>query len=350
MAARPLIHILFEIKDGPWGGGNQFLKALRSFFISKSIYSDTAEAASVVLFNSHHHLEAVADLKRRHPEKVFLHRCDGPIFVVRGSGWEVDRTIFRHNERIADGSIFQSQWSRDRAKQEGMRSNRFETVIHNAPDSALFHPAPRPSRDPGGKVRLLAMSWSTNPKKGFDAYAHLDEHLDMERYSMTFIGKTPEPFRRIRVIPPLNSLEVADAMRAHDIFISASHLEACSNAIVEALNCGIPALVRNNSSQPELVRDPRLVFKDRFDLIPTLDRVAAELDDIRRGLRPETMEEVGSRYAEFASEVFSKVAGPGGPGPKRLSAPALARMRLGNGFDRLRARIGFHRGATAALP
>jgi hypothetical protein len=151
MDPRPLIHILFEIKDGPWGGGNQFLKALRSFFISRSIYSETPEAASVILFNSHHHLEAVADLKRRHPEKVFLHRCDGPIFVVRGSGWEVDRTIFRHNERIADGSIFQSQWSRDRAKEEGMASNRFETVIHNAPTPNCSVPLPIPPRIPKGR-------------------------------------------------------------------------------------------------------------------------------------------------------------------------------------------------------
>ena len=37
------LHFLFDFKEGPWGGGNQFLKALRNYFREKGIYSENAE-------------------------------------------------------------------------------------------------------------------------------------------------------------------------------------------------------------------------------------------------------------------------------------------------------------------
>lgn len=333
------IHILFEIKDEPWGGGNQFLKALRAYFRSRSLYAESAADAGVVLFNSHHHLDRVAALKRAHPDKVFLHRCDGPIRVVRGSGWEIDRAIFRHNARIADGTVFQSEWSRAQAAREGMPRNRFEAVIHNAPDPGIFHPAAGPRSEASGKVRVLAMSWSTNALKGFDVYSHLDRNLDFGRYEMTFIGNAPEPFRNIRMVPPLPSQGVAEELRNHDLFLSASHLEACSNAIVEALNCRVPALVRDNSSQPELVRDARMVFRGVGDVLESLDRVSADLGGIKEGLRPETMAEVGGRYAAFAEEVASALRQAGAAGPKRLSVAGRLGILLGGLTDRIRLKL-----------
>lgn len=33
------IHILCEFVEGPWGGGNQFLKALRRYLRKKGVYS-----------------------------------------------------------------------------------------------------------------------------------------------------------------------------------------------------------------------------------------------------------------------------------------------------------------------
>ena len=46
------IHILYLFKDGPWGGGNQFLKALRNEFIKMNFYEEIPEKADVILFNS----------------------------------------------------------------------------------------------------------------------------------------------------------------------------------------------------------------------------------------------------------------------------------------------------------
>ncbi len=47
------IHILYNFREGPWGGGNQFLKALRGQLQGRGVYVDTPEDADVIIFNSY---------------------------------------------------------------------------------------------------------------------------------------------------------------------------------------------------------------------------------------------------------------------------------------------------------
>src|SRR5687768_998092 len=105
------IHILFEFVDGPWGGGNQFLKSLKNEFVRMGIYEEVAEKADVILLNSHHQIEEVKKIKQMFPTKIFLHRIDGPISLTRGNDEQTDKLIFDLNNSIADISIFQSIWS-----------------------------------------------------------------------------------------------------------------------------------------------------------------------------------------------------------------------------------------------
>ncbi len=72
-------HFLSSIVDGPWGGGNQFLKCLKSWLESQSCYAKTPEDADLFLFNSHQHTLEVARIKRLYPKKPFIHRIDGPM-------------------------------------------------------------------------------------------------------------------------------------------------------------------------------------------------------------------------------------------------------------------------------
>lgn len=106
------IHILKELFDSPFGGGNQFLKALKKSFIKKGIYEENPEKADVYLFNSHHNIKKLLRLKLKHKKKLIIHRIDGPLYVVRGQYLEVDYEIYELNNLIADGTVFQSEWSK----------------------------------------------------------------------------------------------------------------------------------------------------------------------------------------------------------------------------------------------
>src|SRR3989339_667991 len=95
------IHIVFKFKNGPWGGGNQFLKALCDEFKKNGIYEDDPAKADAILFNSHHKLKEVLKLKFKYPQKKFIHRIDGPIFLIRGKDFTIDKAIFDFSKKIA---------------------------------------------------------------------------------------------------------------------------------------------------------------------------------------------------------------------------------------------------------
>lgn len=96
-------HIAMSLDDGPTGGGNQFLKALRGAWRATARYAEDPSSADVVLFNSFQHLRAAADLRARLPKAVFLHRADGSRAytirrTIRETRWRFARIDFSPTE------------------------------------------------------------------------------------------------------------------------------------------------------------------------------------------------------------------------------------------------------------
>ena len=296
-------HILHDIREGPYGGGNQFLKSLRDCFRRDGVYEESARRADAILFNSHQKLGEALSLKRRDPGKTFVHRVDGPVSEIRDSHERIDGMIYRANRVLADGTVFQTDWSRERNRDLGMPPSRFETVIMNAPDPRLFYPGKTRSLDSSRRLRLVATSWSSHPNKGFDAYGWLDDHLDFKRFEMTFIGRSPVTFRNIRRVDPLPSPDLADILREQDVFVTASRRDPCSNALIEALHCGLPAVALNDGGHPEIVGQGGELF-DRPEKIPErLERIRARYEAYRAAIRLPDMEAAAASYRAFLGRV-----------------------------------------------
>jgi glycosyltransferase involved in cell wall biosynthesis len=332
MMQRPKIHILWEFLDGPWGGGNQFLKALRREFIKNGVYTDNAANAEIILFNSHQFQKQTLRLKLQYPEKIFVHRVDGPIFQTRGeSGIVTDNKIFFCNDIAADATVFQSEWSKNASYRQGLKKTPFEACIINAPDPDIFHPEAtrRGANRENRKTRLVTTTWSSNPRKGFDIFRYLDEHLDFSNYAMTFVGNTEIAFKNIETIGPQPSDRLAEILRSHHIFIAASRNEPCSNSFLEALHCGLPAVARNDSSYPELLRGNGLLFSGEDDILEKIDAVAANPGSYVQSHNLPRIDEVAQNYLEFFAEISSQVRQKKYR-PKRLSRLKyyFARLRL----------------------
>jgi|TARA_Y100000310_G_C20574172_1_gene759641 glycosyltransferase involved in cell wall biosynthesis len=298
------IYILFDFVDGPYGGGNQFLKGLMQEFIRKDCFSDNPEDTNIILFNSHHSLNEVIKLKKRYPDKIFIHRVDGPMVYRGENGKKIDKSIFAVNKFVADGTIFQSEWSRRESHNQGMKKNNYETVIRNAPDSKIFFPPNM--KEPinnNRKIKLIATSWSNNPDKGFDIYHYLDENLDFEKYEMTFIGQIDKHFKNIKTLDPLPSVELAEQLRQHDIFIFASKIEACSNSLIEALSCGLPAVVRNCSSNPEVMGKRGLTFNGKDDVISIIKLMIRNLGTFEKMPFRYKIKKAGEKYLKFFNNI-----------------------------------------------
>ncbi len=302
------IHILHPLRDEPWGGGNQFLKALKAEWTRQGVLSLTAEEADVILINSYpfgeeHLFDTLWRIKKMHPEKIVVYRLDGPISFIRQNDTEVDRIIRTWNHLIADGIIFQSSWCEEKNRETFQISSAYQSVIHNAPDPTIFYPSQK-NHLPSQRIKLIATSWSANLRKGFDLYTYLDQNLDFSRYEMTFVGNSPVKFTHIKMIEPLCSQDLASLLRTQDLFITASKSDPCSNSLIEALSCGLPAVAINDGGHPELIRHGGELFKDTQDVLEKIDRVANAYASYRAQLPVFDISTVAHRYFDFCENLW----------------------------------------------
>ena len=324
--AEPIkITISFMVEDKPTGGGNQFLRSLMGYFVKNHYYTEDVCDADVVLFNSHQNIKNVAHLKWKHPNCLFVHRIDGPIRLYNGFQDRRDSVAYTAMDQIADGTIFQSEWSKKKNIELGIPITQFNATITNAPDSEIFNRSGRKSRQLSSKIRLIATSWSHNWEKGFDVYQWLDNTLDFSKYEMIFVGNSPITFKNIRHIPPISSLELAEELRKSDIFITASRLEACSNSLVEALHCGLPAIGPNHSSNPDIIGKGGEVFDHIEDIPALIDKIVQNYKEYQENIKQPCLEEIGKAYYDAIHVIYDELQ-KGAYVPKRLTLKGYIRV------------------------
>ncbi len=296
------IHIFLDIQDGPWGGGNQFLKALRVIWREEDCYAEDLNDADCVLVNSHHfdsqdNLERLLTALKNNPDMSVVHRIDGPVTFIRKSNDGTDDLIFKFNELFADASILQSKWSVDKTKELGYDIKVPVKVIYNAPDPTVFYPAE--SKKKNVKTKLIATSWSSNIRKGFDVYQWMDENLDWDKYEMSFIGNTDVFFKNVSHIPPMDSTTLSEALRESDIFITASKADPCSNSLIEALHCGLPALALKDGGHPELIGKAGEAFGSAEEIPTLLEKISDNQKNYVCKIKLSDIKEVAKQYYQF---------------------------------------------------
>ena len=292
------VAVFHEFHAPPYGGGNQFLIALVRELERRGLSVETNRVSGqtpACLYNSFNF--EFRRLRRFARSGVRMaHRVDGPVGVYRGFDDGTDRRIAAIN-RLADVTILQSHFSLEKHAELGLELGN-PIVVHNAVDPAIFHPPE--TREPlgGRRVRVIATSWSSNPRKGAEILAWLDRNLDFDAFEVTFAGNTEQAFERIRVVEPLASAPLADLLRAQDVYLAPSRDDPCSNALLEGLACGLPAAYRRSGGHPELVGDGGVGFDDAEELPAVLSRLVRELEERRAKIRVPSLENVADRYLE----------------------------------------------------
>lgn len=296
------IYIFYKFTAGTWGGGNQFLHFLKQEFMKLGCYADNPKEADVILFNSYHKIFQALLLKIRYPNKIFVHRL-GPVFHLhRGEKWKyLDRVLLQVAESISCLVIFQSHWSYKEALYLGFNPKKRHTIIGNATDNTLFHLTDR-TKHPDKKIRIITDCWSVNQKKGFEFYQFLDKHLDFRSYTMTFIGNSPVTFKNITLHPPIPGKALAEALRQHDIFVSAAADDACSNAIVEALACGLPVIALASGGNAEIIKNGGEFFHSKEELLEKIAFVKDSYEKYRQNITIASLHEIANAYLHSIKE------------------------------------------------
>jgi glycosyltransferase involved in cell wall biosynthesis len=281
----------------PGGGAHQFMQALwgafqqRGLCIENNFISATTRAC---LYNSFN-FDFDRLRKLRHPGCRMVHRVDGPVEVYRGRKDGSDRRVWQMNQDLADATIFQSRYSLEKHLELGLVF-RNPQVIMNTTNPHIFHATGRVPFDRSRKIRLISSSWSDNPNKGAPFYKQLEDYLDWSRFEYTFVGRSQVSFERIRAIPPVPSEQLAHLLRQHDIYLTASLHDPCSNSLIEALSCGLPALYIQSGGHPEIVGEAGLGFSSQEEVPDLLEQLIEEYESKQARISLPTLTETANRY------------------------------------------------------
>jgi glycosyltransferase involved in cell wall biosynthesis len=258
------------------GGGFYVIRQLERYLESQghSVTKSITDRYDVLLANSWQvTYDEVLEAIRRNPGVRIVHRVDGSSQDY-GRGSKGDRKQSRVN-RFADLTIFQSAYCRHSTREKFPVIAGDGPVIHNPVDVDHFSPDGEQIDLPGGGVRLVYVTFSTNPMKGWgDVYTLARDHPDL---TFVLIGQYEEPpeLPNLQVPGLLDHSELPAVLRACDVFLAFQRNEACPNVVLEGLACGLPVLYVESGATPELVGECGLpVTVGTFR--PQLERLLAD--------------------------------------------------------------------------
>jgi glycosyltransferase involved in cell wall biosynthesis len=287
-----------EFKTPPYGGGNQFMTALEGALQRKGMQTIRNSGASA----DAHVLQSIwfdrDRLRReREPGSVVIHRIDGPIELYRGNDARSDARCYEINRELADITVMQSGWSMAKTYDLGYRPFR-PVLMWTSSDPLIFNREGRVPFERTRKIRLISTSWSDNPRKGRATYEWMDQHLDWSRYEHTLVGRLTGAFEHIRTHPPVDSRTLAGLLKQHDIYVTASQNDPCSNALVEALSCGLPVAYFRDGGHPELVEFGGIGFHTPEEIPGVLERLVESYGAFQRNIWVDSIDDIAQKYID----------------------------------------------------
>lgn len=260
----------YHVVDGPWGGGNNFARALFSELAQRHdmnvrFLKDEGNSplpADIIFMNQNssgpgngsraYGIAELENIRTRYPgAKVAVRainlrrhaRYNATLpYWLSFSEQATDRTIRRQLE-MADFVIFQSDYQKSVYKRNGI-APRSNTTIHNGAP-VLFAEAgrasPRRALDPEKPLRLLSTSVSGNPRNRPALIARLSEMPGVEVLHVGLWHDDVDP-RRVKLMGKLDHAGIAALMCEADYYLKLSEGDMCSNALIEALAFGLPVI------------------------------------------------------------------------------------------------------------
>ena len=167
------------------------------------------------------------------------------------------KSLFLENNNIHIVAV--SEWLGKMISRSFLRDKRM-SVINNGVDVQLFRPlafTPEMGMIPRNKKVILAVSSVWYKDKGFDDYFHLAEKLP-EDMVICMVGLSKKQMSRLpsNIIGISRTANVEEMVRVYnraDVVLSLSYAESFGLSIAEAMACGTPAVVYDNTALPELI-------------------------------------------------------------------------------------------------
>ena len=285
-----IISIQSKLIVGPWGGGNLFAKNIidylkkNNFNVINDLYNEKIDIILMTdpLKNSSSTNYSFKDIKNYkkfiNPNVKIIHRineCD-----ERKNTKNVNKEIIQSNS-IADSTVFVSKWLKRIYEKIGLDNNNM--VIVSGSDREIFNNFGKQIWDGISNIKIVTHHWGTNVNKGFEIYKLLDEKIfdgTLNGVEFTYIGNLPKnfEFKNTRYIKPLQGLELAEELKKHDIYLTASINEPSGNHHIEGAQCGLPLLYINSGGVVEYCDGYGISFENKNDFFNSLDNLINNFD------------------------------------------------------------------------
>ena len=302
--------IYYKTIDVPWGGGNQFLRALKQYLHKQGIYvtDNPNKDVDLILINgassgayvgpsryimalkmrfggsgTYIDINKIKALKEygftsrlrklcaSKRDKKIVYRLDGYAAPHRGKMNKMDE-IQLSLLNLVDYVIFQSQACVTVFSQVSQINVPFD-IVFNGVNHNIFNLDNKTYWSGSGKIKLFSCSWSPNLNKGYKIIAEMSEIENVEVY---FVGNWPDsvPPKNVRISPPMPQDQLANEYKKCDVLLFPSQNDACSNTILEALSCGLPVIYHNSGGNPEIASNYGVALGD--DIEATLEQMKAD--------------------------------------------------------------------------
>ena len=259
------ISINANIIDGPWGGGNQAVKSIYNYLVGggHDVITDLKASDIDLILMIHpsrylkvrgYGIEEIRNYIALHPNTVLVHRVNTS---DERRGTKGENEIILEANKLADYTVFISSYISKFYISKGFDSKRPNSVFLNGADEMIFTPDGRVDWNHRDKLKIITHHWSDNYMKGFDVYERLDQLLGTEPFcnlfEFTVIGNIPTGliFKYTKIIQPLAGTELAQAIRQHHIYLTATRNEPAGMHHIEGMRCGLPVLFLNSGALPE---------------------------------------------------------------------------------------------------
>lgn len=234
-----------------------------------------------------------------------------PVFVTCGEGGGeggklllerfFDRQDVEHALKKISGVVYVSSQNLDNARAVGLQREMPYIVAPNGYQPAKFYQ--KKKEDVRAKLGfppnafIVAFTGAFIPRKGALRLSAALKKLHAEKLSKgekiysVFIGKGKEQpdCENILFCGRLAHDEVCDYLNAADVFVLPTQNEGCSNAIVEALACGLPAISSGKRFNDDIldescsIRIDEMSIEEIADAIYTLYRDRGLLEHLQAG-------------------------------------------------------------------